>query len=99
MTGRYLTETESSGGAPARERERERQRRREEESVFLRAKAAFNESFTGEDEMPFLCAMKDGQKGGEEEENEGSKREKNNEEREGGKGGNFSVCIFHSKTF
>ena len=31
---------------------------------FSEQKAAFNESFTGEDEMPFLCAMKDGQKGG-----------------------------------
>lgn len=30
---------------------------------FSEQKAAFNESFTGEDEMPFLCAMKDGRRG------------------------------------
>lgn len=46
------------GGAPART------------AVFLSAKATFNERLTGE-EMPFLCAMKDGRwRGGEEGKNE-----------------------------
>lgn len=59
---------------------------------FSEQKAAFNESFTGEDEMPFLCAMKDGQKGGSRGRRwrrKGRMRgvgEKNNEEEKGGKG-------------
>lgn len=51
-----------------------------------REKAAFNGSSTGEDEMPFLCALKDGQKGGrqvEEERTREQERKKNNGEERG----------------
>lgn len=83
MTGRYLTETKSSGRAPVREQEEER--------VFLTVKAAFIESLA-ENEMPFQGVLRDGWKEREEKpsKSEGGK-ENNREEKIGRK--LLSLCF------
>lgn len=99
LTGRYLTETENSGKAPAKGREgettAERKRVFPSLSRSLRKRRCLGESSTGEDELPFPCAVKDGRHTGGERHR---KWEKQCGRGKGERGGNFSVCVFPSKT-
>lgn len=54
---------------------------------------------TGENEMPFLCAMKDGQKGGAEEERMREREGKTIRKREGEGGGTFQSVFSIERRF
>lgn len=68
MTGRYLTETENSGTAPAKGSEGETTVKRKRVFLFLswslRKRQHLGKSSTGEDELPFPCAVEDGRHAG-----------------------------------
>lgn len=101
LTGRYLTETENSGTAPAKGREGETKVERKRAlpllSRSLRKRQRWGESSTGENELPFPCAVKDGRHTGGEQHRKLKKKLCGRGMGEGE--GNFSVRVFPSETF